>query len=62
MKEMIFENAFNFQKYFEYILSKEIPLKYKRSALLSTLNQKQNLHLVLDFVVAYHKAIDDAYV
>lgn len=53
---------FNFQKYFGYILTNEIRLEDKHFALFSTLDQKQNLHLVLDFVFAYHKAIDDAYV
>lgn len=48
------------QKYLELILSNEIQLKNKHDALVSTLTKKQNLRLVLDFVISKHKAIDDA--
>lgn len=47
----------NFQRYFGLILSAAIPLEYKSTAIFSTLKQKQNLHLVLDFVFVNYKAI-----
>lgn len=53
---------FHLQKYLDLILSDEMLIKFKVSAIASMWKQKQNLNLVIDLITARHKDINDAYV
>lgn len=48
---------FLLQKYLNLILSNEIRLQDKHTALVSTLKHRQNIELVLDFVTNEHEEI-----
>lgn len=50
----------SFQKFFNLIISNEIPFKFKTVALASTWRQKQNHDLILDLIIARHKEINSA--
>lgn len=51
-------SPFFLKKYFDLIISDEIPLKLKSVALASTWRQKQNHDLVIDFITTRHKEVN----
>lgn len=61
-KQLTYYSIASFQRYLNLILSKQIRLEDKHTALASTLKQRKNLVFVLDFIIAEHEIINAMYV